>query len=56
MFDLGIFEDVRLGLELVLDDFNMVVIVVNIVEKSIGFFVFGGGVSFVSGLFGIVSY
>lgn len=56
MFDLGIFEDVRLGLELVLENFDMVVVIVNIVEKSMGFIVFGGGVSFVSGLFGIVSY
>ncbi|MCL2927600.1 MAG: BamA/TamA family outer membrane protein [Trichodesmium sp. MAG_R01] len=56
VFDLGIFEDVRLGLEPAPDDPNTAVIVVNIVEKSTGSLAFGGGVSSASGLFGTVSY
>ena len=56
VFNLGIFEDVNLGLEPAPDDPNTAVIIVNIVEKSTGSLAFGGGVSSASGLFGTVSY
>ncbi|MGD1715606.1 BamA/TamA family outer membrane protein, partial [Dapis sp. BLCC M172] len=56
VFGLGIFEDVRLGLEPAPDDPNTAVIIVNVVEKSTGSLAFGGGVSSASGLFGTVSY
>ncbi|NEP79537.1 MAG: BamA/TamA family outer membrane protein [Okeania sp. SIO3B3] len=56
VFGLGIFEDVRLGLEPAPDDPNKANVIVNIVEKSTGSLAFGGGVSSASGLFGTVSY
>ncbi|NEP88747.1 MAG: BamA/TamA family outer membrane protein [Okeania sp. SIO2C2] len=56
VFGLGIFEDVRLGLEPATDDPNKANVIVNIVEKSTGSLAFGGGVSSASGLFGTVSY
>ncbi|MGB3512603.1 MAG: BamA/TamA family outer membrane protein [Microcoleaceae cyanobacterium] len=56
VFGLGIFEDVRLGLEPSPDNPNKAVIVVNVVEKSTGSLAFGGGISSASGLFGTVSY
>ena len=56
VFGLGIFEDVRLGLEPAADDPNKAVVVVNVVEKSTGSLAFGGGISSASGLFGTVSY
>ncbi|WP_365674125.1 BamA/TamA family outer membrane protein, partial [Okeania sp. SIO3I5] len=56
VFGLGIFEDVRLGLEPAPDDPNQAVVIVNVVEKSTGSLAFGGGVSSASGLFGTVSY
>ena len=56
VFGLGIFEDVRLGLEPAPDNPNKAVVVVNVVEKSTGSLAFGGGISSASGLFGTVSY
>ena len=56
VFDLGIFEDVRLGLEPAPENPDTAVVIVNIVEKSTGSIAFGGGVSSASGLFGTVSY
>ncbi|MEB3341702.1 BamA/TamA family outer membrane protein [Okeania sp.] len=56
VFGLGIFEDVRLGLEPAPDDPNKAVVTVNIVEKSTGSVALGGGISSASGLFGTVSY
>lgn len=56
MFNLGIFEYVILGLEFVLDDFNIVIVIVNIIEGSKGFIVFGGGFFIVRGFDLIVGY
>lgn len=56
VFNLGIFEDVRLGLEPAADDPNRAIVVVNVVERSTGSLALGGGVSSASGLFGTVSY
>ena len=56
VFGLGIFEDVRLGLEPSPNNPNKAIVVVNIVEKSTGSLAFGGGISSASGLFGTVSY
>ncbi len=56
IFGLGIFEDVRLQLEPGDEDPRKAVMVVNIVERSTGSLVLGGGVSSATGLFGTVSY
>jgi len=56
VFNLGIFEDVRLGLEPAPDDPNKAIVIVNVVERSTGSLALGGGVSSASGLFGTASY
>ncbi|MEL7038170.1 MAG: BamA/TamA family outer membrane protein, partial [Cyanobacteria bacterium J06592_8] len=56
VFGLGIFEDVRLQLEPGEDDPRKAVMIVDIVERSTGSLVLGGGVSSATGLFGTVSY
>ncbi len=56
VFDLGIFEDVRLELEPGTENPRQAVMVVNTVEKSTGSIAVGGGVSSATGLFGTVSY
>lgn len=56
VFNLGIFEDVRLGLEPAADNPNKAIVIVNVVERSTGSLALGGGLSSASGLFGTVSY
>lgn len=56
VFNLGIFEDVRLGLEPAADNPNKAIVIVNVIERSTGSLALGGGVSSASGLFGTVSY
>ncbi|MEA5500749.1 BamA/TamA family outer membrane protein [Limnoraphis robusta] len=56
VFGLGIFEDVRLQLEPGEEDPRKAVMIVNVVERSTGSLVLGGGVSSATGLFGTVSY
>jgi outer membrane protein insertion porin family len=56
VFDLGLFEDVNLGLEPVADNPSEAVMIINVIEKNTGSFALGGGFSSASGLFGTVSY
>ncbi len=56
VFNLGIFEDVRLGLEPAGDNPNKAIVIVNVIERSTGSLALGGGLSSASGLFGTVSY
>ncbi len=56
VFNLGVFEDVRLGLEPAPNDPNKAIVIVNVVERSTGSLALGGGVSSASGLFGTASY
>ena len=56
VFNLGIFEDVGLGLESAPDDPNTTVIIVNVVEKSGGQTSFGVGASSAKGFYGTVGY
>lgn len=56
VFNLGIFEDVRLGLEPAPDNPNKAIVIVNVIERSTGSLALGGGLSSASGLFGTVSY
>ncbi|MDX2231351.1 MAG: BamA/TamA family outer membrane protein [Leptolyngbyaceae cyanobacterium bins.349] len=56
VFGLGIFDDVRLGLEPSPDDPRKVVVVPTIVEKNTGSIFASAGISSASGLFGSVGY
>ncbi|MGL5509800.1 MAG: BamA/TamA family outer membrane protein, partial [Microcoleaceae cyanobacterium] len=56
VFDLGLFEDVNLGLEPVADNPSEAVMIINVIEKNTGSFALGGGFSSASGLFGTISY
>lgn len=56
VFNLGIFEDVRLSLEPGQQDPRKARVIVNVIEKSTGSLGAGAGISSASGLFGTVSY
>ncbi|HLO50305.1 MAG TPA: BamA/TamA family outer membrane protein [Kamptonema sp.] len=56
VFGLGIFEDVRLGLEPGTTDPRKARVIVNVIEKNTGSLAAGAGISSASGLFGTVSY
>jgi outer membrane protein insertion porin family len=56
VFGLGIFEDVRLGLEPGTSDPRKARVIVNVIEKNTGSLAAGAGISSATGLFGTVSY
>lgn len=56
IFQLGLFEDVRLELNPAPNNPRKAVVVVNLIEKNTGSIGLGGGVSTTSGLFGTVSF
>lgn len=56
LFNLGIFEDVRLGLEPGSPDPLKAKVIVNIIEKNTGSLALGAGYGTASGLFGTLSY
>ncbi|WP_293126222.1 BamA/TamA family outer membrane protein [Microcoleus sp. bin38.metabat.b11b12b14.051] len=56
VFGLGIFEDVRLGLEPGATDPRKARVVVNVIEKNTGSLAAGAGLSSATGLFGTLSY
>ncbi|WP_071515815.1 BamA/TamA family outer membrane protein [Geitlerinema sp. PCC 9228] len=56
IFQLGLFEDVRLQLNPAPNNPRKAVVVVNLIEKNTGSIGVGGGVSTTSGLFGTVSF
>ncbi len=56
VFGLGIFEDVRLGLEPGATDPRKARVIVNVIEKNTGSLAAGAGLSSATGLFGTLSY
>ncbi len=56
VFNLGIFDDVRLSLQPSTNDPRKVIVIANVIERNTGSLAAGAGISSASGLFGTVSY